>query len=213
MVGTKGNGFTQLIRPVIPIAASELIPVPQILRIVAPIGSALTLDNGQPIPGGYGDTQIFDLFVFNINKNLTVGFGPVAIFPTATAFTTGQGCYQIGPAGVIIYHGIEHWQLGILAQELFSVASPVGSVHQMIYQILVTRHFEKGWYLGLCNSPATINWLTGDAQFPVAVGIGRVFEVNKQPVNFSVTPTYYAGSVTGQPRFQIQFNFSLIYGK
>ncbi len=218
ITGTNGSGVQFLFRPVIPIPKSDLIPVNQVLRIVAPINSAIDVSPteipGGQLPGGFGDVQVFDLFVLPVSKTFTFGVGPVAIFPTATTVNTGQGHYQLGPAIVLLYTGIPKWQMGILAQQLFSIGSNERrSVNQMIYQAIMTRHFEKGWYLGLCGQPAVIDWRSGHAQFPAGFGVGRVFAINKQLVNFSVTPTYYVGATDLQPRWQIQFNFSLIYGK
>ncbi len=211
--GTRAHSVQFLFRPVLPIPKSDWIPLPQIIRITAPVLSSIEIPGGS-IPGGFGDVQLFDLFVLPLGKKLTVGAGPVAIFPTASSQFTGQGHYQIGPAFVTLYTGIPKWQLGFLVQDLLSIGdSNQPSVHQMIYQLIMTRHFERGWYMGLCGAPATVNWNTEKAQFPAGVALGRVFTVWKQPVNFSVTPTYYVGATDFQSRLQVQFNFSMIYGK
>jgi hypothetical protein len=213
--GTNGQGFQFLVRPVVPVPKSEFMPLDSIIRVTGPISSTLDVNDRVTLPGGFGDVQFFDLFILPVDETLTLGVGPVAIFPTATSKTTGQGKYQVGPAGVVIYTGIEKWQFGGLAQQLWSVGSTDHrpSTNQMIYQIIATRHFEEGYYMGFCGQPCVIDWTKDRAQFPAGFAIGRVFPLGKQLVNINVTPTYYLGASELQPRLQVQFNFALIYGK
>src|SRR5262245_43884104 len=141
---TSGQSVQFLFRSVLPIPKNDWIPLPQIIRITAPVLSSIEIPGGS-IPGGFGDVQLFDLFVLPLGKKLTIGAGPVAIFPTASSQFTGQGHYQLGPAFVALYTGIPKWQLGVLVQDLLSIGdSNQPSVHQMIYQLIMTRHFERG---------------------------------------------------------------------
>ena len=85
------------------------------------------------------------------------------------------------------------------------------SVNQMFYNPIITRHFEQGWYTSLFPASGTVDWRSGDCTIPLSFAVGRVFPIGKQPVNFSVTPAYYANGSLLTPKWEIEFNFALIY--
>jgi hypothetical protein len=211
--GARGSGTEFLVRPVLPIPKSSLIPVDQIMRIGFPVMGMPCFENGQKIPDGFADIQVFDLALFQISSDLTLAAGPIAVLPTATSPYTGQGRWQLGPAVAGVYTGIPKWQIGLLLQNPISLgptdSSP--SVNQMFYNIILTRHYERGWYVSYFGETGTTDWRSGNWTLPLSVNLGRVFNVGKQPVNFSVMPAYLANGPELTPRFEIEFNFALIY--
>lgn len=210
--GADGSGTEFLVRPVIPVPQSALIPVDQIVRIEFPGESMPCLPSGQRLPSGFMDIQAFDLAIFPISRDLTLAAGAIAIIPTATSPVTGQGRWQLGPAFAGVYTGIPKWQIGLLLQNPISVGSSnCPNVNQMFYNLILTRHFEQGWYGSLMGATGTTDWLTDQWTLPVSFAVGRVFSIGKQPVNFSVTPAYYANGAELTPKFEVEFNFAMIY--
>jgi hypothetical protein len=210
--GAQGDGTEFLVRPVLPVPKSSLIPVDQIVRIGIPVESMPDLPDGQKLPNGFMDVQAFDLAIFPISRDLTLAAGAIAILPTATSPVTGQGRWQLGPAFAGVYTAIPRWQIGLLVQNPISLGSGSSpSVNQMFYNLILTRHFEEGWYTSLFGASGTTDWRTNQWTLPLSFTVGRVFPIGKQPVNFSVTPAYYANGPQLTPQFEMEFNFALIY--
>jgi hypothetical protein len=210
--GARGSGTEFMVRPVVPVPKSSLIPVDQIVRIGLPVESMPFLPDGRDLPDGFMDVQAFDLAIFPVSRDLTLAAGAIAILPTATSPVTGQGRWQLGPAFAGVYTGIPKWQIGLLLQNPISIGtSDRPSVNQMFYNLILTRHFEKGWYGSLFGASGTTDWRRGQWTVPASFTVGRVFPVGKQPVNFSVTPAYYANGPELTPKFEMEFNFALIY--
>jgi len=208
----RGSGTEFMVRPVVPIPKSSLIPIDQILRVGFPIETKPTSDDGQPSPSGFADVQLFDLFIFPISRDFTLAAGPIAIFPTATSPATGQGRWQLGPAFAGIYTGVPKWQIGLLLQNPYSLGSNSdASVSQLFYNVILTRHYPNGWYASYFGATGVADLRSGQWMVPVSVCVGRVFNIGKQPVNFSVLPAYYANGQSLTPKLEIEFNFALIY--
>jgi hypothetical protein len=208
----QGSGTEFMIRPVISIPKSNLIPIDQIMRVGFPIEAKPMSDDGQPASSGFADVQLFDLFVFQFTPDLKLAAGPIAIFPSATSPTTGQGRWQLGPALAGIYTGIPKWQIGLLLQNPYSIGSSSNaSVSQLYYDIFLTRHYSDGWYVSYFGATGVADLQSGQWMVPVSVCVGRVFNVGKQPVNFSVLPAYYANGQSMTPKLEVEFNFALIY--
>jgi len=210
--GARGSSTEFLMRPVVPVPKSSLIPVDEIVRIGFPVESMPHLPGGQDLPDGFMDVQAFDLAIFPISRDLTLAAGAIAILPTATSPVTGQGRWQLGPALAGVYTGIPKWQIGLLLQNPISIgSSDRPGVTQMFYNLILTRHFEQGWYGSLMGASGTTDWRSGEWTVPVSFAVGRVFPIGKQPVNFSVTPAYYANGPALTPKFEVESDFALIY--
>jgi hypothetical protein len=210
--GAVGSGTEFLVRPVIPVPKSALIPADQIVRIEFPVESMPHLPNGLALPNGFMDVQVFDLAVFPLSRDLTLAAGAITILPVATSPVTGQGRWQFGPAFAGVYTGIPKWQMGLLLQNSISLGSSEWpAVSQTFYNLILTRHFEQGWYGSLMGATGTYDWRAHELTVPVSASLGRVFSVGKQPVNFSVTPAYYANGPALTPKLELEFNFALIY--
>jgi len=109
-------------------------------------------------------------------------------------------------------YGDSQVQIGLLLQNPISMgSSDRASVNQMFFNPILTRHFERGWYASLFSASGTVDWECGEWTVPISLTLGRVFNLGKQPINFSVTPAYYANGPALTPRLEVEFNFALIY--
>jgi hypothetical protein len=200
------------IQPVIPARISENWNL--ITRIIQPIV-------WQPYPqqttgGEYGLGDMNPSFFLSPAKpgKLIWGVGPTFIIPTATSDITGQGQFSLGPSVVVLAQP-EHWTIGALANNVWSVAGENGRapVNQFLIQYFINYNMKKGWYITL-QPIITANWMASPSNVwtvPFGGGIGRIMKLGFQPVN--LTAQFYGNAVTpagGSPwsmRLQIAFLF------
>jgi hypothetical protein len=106
--------------------------------------------------------------------------------PTHTENRLGSDKFSLGPVFVALATP-GHWVLGVLAQNLWSVAGPSDEpdVNFFSTQIFLNYNLPDGWYL--TSSPTfTANWeATSDDRWtvPVGGGIGRLVRFGKLPVD------------------------------
>jgi len=134
---------------------------------------------------GFGDTQFLVLNIYAYEWGRW-GFGATAIFPTATRPSTGQGKWQLGPAGGITILAVPDWQFHLLLQNAFTFAGPHNRpyINQLLCQPIISHHLGDGWYLR-SDAEWTITWSSNSATIPVNLGLGRVFDIFTQKVNFT----------------------------
>jgi hypothetical protein len=129
------------------------------------------------------------------------GIGPTFLLPTATDQNLGNHRWGAGPSAVVLtIQG--HWLYGVLANNIWSFASTGkgSNVNQMLIQPFVNYNFPEGWYL--TSSPVvTADWLARGRKWtvPVGGGFGRLFKVDKQPINMQVQAFYNAETPKGGP--------------
>lgn len=166
-----------------------------------------------------GDTQ-FGLgdfnpaFFFSPKKPLPLspgvglvwGVGPVFAFPTATDDRLGSDKWSAGPTFVAVLLS-KTIVGGFLVNNLWSYAGPDQTtlrtlngpltvrrpdVNAMTLQPFFNYNLPKGWYL--TTAPIiTANWEAGDDNrwtVPVGGGLGRVFNIGKQPINAQLSAYY-----------------------
>ncbi len=171
---------TLLIQPTLPIILGDhlkVIPRPQ-----------LTLVDDKPYTDsagalrrttGLGD-MVLDLVLGPRSTPWLVAFGPTFVFPTASVEQTGQGKWQIGPAGVLGYRS-DTWLGGVILQQWFSYAGDADrkSVSELHLQYLASWFFGDGWSIG--TSPTMkVNWEAASGQqvtFPLGPSIGKVLKL------------------------------------
>jgi hypothetical protein len=137
------------------------------------------------------------------------GVGPQFWLPTATNKTLGVNKWGAGPSLVVLTMQ-EPWVFGALINNVWAGTSGQ-RVNQMLIQPFINYNLPQGWYL--TTSPViTANWLASAGNVwtvPVGGGFGRLFRVDKLPVNAQIQGFYDVARPTGAPnwtlRFQVQF--------
>jgi hypothetical protein len=80
------------------------------------------------------------------------------------------------------------WVYGALVNNVWSVGGSGQNVNKAVIQPFVNYNFDKGWYIS--SVPIiTADWeaKSGDKwTVPLGGGIGRLFKIGNQPVNFQV---------------------------
>ena len=211
-----GYANTFIIQPVLPMKTGWSAFPMQVIRPTFPI-SVLTADPDGPLNdiSGNGDLVLFDMFLPKRQKWGTWGWGPVAVFPTASNDRLGQGKYQLGPAFVLLYTAVPKWQLGFLIQNPISIAgdSDRDAVSTLNVQPIANRHFEGGWYAGIGDLPSTYEWLGGNYNIPINFKLGKITKIDKQPVNMFIQPFWTPKGMRKGPASEwgVKFNLTLLF--
>jgi hypothetical protein len=173
---------------------------------------------------GLGDMNP-TFFVVPKKSKIIWGIGPTFVLPTATNTNfLGQGKFSMGPSVVVLLQPA-HWTLGLLANNVWSVAghtnfNPDGTVNkppvnQFLFQWFVNYNMRRGWYL--TTSPImTANWRANDGNVwtvPFGGGVGRIMKLGFQPVN--ITAQFYGNAVhpAGVSPWGMRLQFVLLFPK
>ncbi len=203
-------------QPVIPISLGENWNL--ITRTIGALVYQPTVS--QPSQGTFGLNDINPSFFLSPASpgKLIWGAGPTFLLPTASDDVLGTGKFSIGPAVIALVQPGK-WTLGVLINNLWSVAGPHGrpNVNSMTFQYFVNYNLKKGYYITIqpiitanWNAPSGNVWLV-----PFGGGIGRIMRLGFQPVNVSVQAY---GNVKrpdnlASPTWQLKFQIAFLYPK
>lgn len=210
--GTDSTSNTFVARPVIPLNATKSFPFKQLIRVSA---YAITTPKNPRHITGLGDTQFLDLFLCESPKWGRIGFGPIAILPSATNQSKlGQGKWQLGPAFAAMLLAIPDWQFGFLAQNPWGFLgnSSKPNVVSLFVQPLVAVHFSHNWYL-FSNAQMTFQWRPNRILVPVNIGLGKVATIKGQPINAFMQTEWvvYKTHANFQPHFTVKVGFDFLF--
>ncbi len=193
------DASTLIIQPVLPLGGRN------VLRATLPILSTPEPDR----VSGLGDLVVLDFFLFKAGKS-SLGVGPALSFPTATDDALGSGKLSLGPTFLWIYKGIPKTILGLLMENLTSVAgdSDRSDVNTILFQPIYTRHFKWG-YLGWSGQQMSYDWENDAFSLPLGVVLGKVFKA-KTPWNISVEP-FYQLNTQGPNAWGVKFQWTAIF--
>jgi hypothetical protein len=167
----------------------------------------------------FGDTVLMEMFSPGpkLAGNWLLGLGPTFIFPTASSDYTGQGKYQLGPAGVVGYLP-KNWILGAFVQNWTSFAGDDDrrQVNQMNLQPIAGYFLPDGWSIGYSGN-ILANWeASGDDVWMVPLGfsVSRVVKIGPLPFKIGVAAQYMVDQPEiGGQRWNIQLNMSPVLPK
>ena len=144
----------------------------------------------------------------------TWGVGPSLTLNSSTNDEVGSEKWSAGPAAVGVFMK-KPWVAGALVRQLWSFAGSGDreDVNQFLLQPFVNYNLPEGWYL--VSSPViTANWQKDSSNrwsIPLGGGFGRIFEIDKQPVNAQVQ----GFSDVAKPEFgydwSLRFQFSFLF--
>jgi hypothetical protein len=150
-----------------------------------------TPDLGDPInrKRGFGDVNVLMLAVPKLKtKGVQVGLGFNSVIPTAgdNSFT-GSGKWQIGPSALYLNMRTPKLQWGLFGYQLWDFASSSNGsdrpgVSKLSIQPVLTKHFDKGWYVATPDTPQTYDFKANKWTWALGAQGGRVMKLGKQPV-------------------------------
>ncbi|MBV8135446.1 MAG: transporter [Deltaproteobacteria bacterium] len=180
--GTNAQLNTLILRGILAVRPHGPLNLEQIIRPTFQIETK-PLGKGAGTRTGFGDTQLFDLFIMpwpdSRETRFRWGIGPYFVFPTASWHGAGQGAWQLGPAWAFAYHGLPHLVISALFQQATSFAytsskrSPVSS---LTFQPLITYELPDDWYLAFNEATWTWNFRHNTStSIPFSAGLGKLF--------------------------------------
>jgi hypothetical protein len=202
------------LQPVIPLNLSDNWML--ITRIIQPIVWQPYPDQKTGGVFGLGDMNPTFFLAPKHPGALIWGLGPAVVIPTATSQILGQGKLDLGPSAVVLAQP-GPWTVGALVSNVWSVAGSGGRppVNRMALQYFVVYNLPHDWYL---NSGPTI---TADRRasagnvwtVPFGMGVGKLVNIGKAPVDFS--GTFYGNATTpaGMPPWSMSLQVTLLFPK
>ena len=218
----NGTAYILNIQPVIPVTVGKWNLINRVILPIAYVPGFIAglpgLPSGSPGDGafGLGDTN-YSVFVSPAEPGKIIwGIGPSLTFRTATDKQLGAGKWSAGPTAVVLTQ-VKPWSLGVLARQLWSFAgdSSRADVSQFLIQPFVNYNFDGGWFL--FSDPAiTANWKAGAGQkwtVPLGGGVGRLFNIGKQPVNMRLGAFGNVVRPDFAPKGLVKFTVQLLFPK
>ncbi|MEH6636622.1 MAG: hypothetical protein V7700_13945 [Halioglobus sp.] len=184
--GNSNAAIVQVVAP-IPALASKFDSLKGIVTRVTTAAYVTTPDfDVRGRENGLGDTSVLVFAVPEAAPEKTVwGIGPAITIPTASNDYTGAGQWSLGPAAVVMVSPKKGLQVGMLAFQQWDVAdtrSDAADVSQLSLQPILTKHFDKGWYVALPDSPQVYDFETSEWTLNLGGVLGRVFPVAGRPM-------------------------------
>ncbi|HBE6262477.1 TPA: hypothetical protein KMK45_004139 [Escherichia coli] len=197
-----------LLRATVPVAGGDLIPVPQILRLTAPISTRPQISGGYKT--GLGDINLFDIFLVK-QEGVMLGIGPLITANSAESEELGTGKWQTGLAAVAVDSSPKWLKVGLVQwQKSFAGENERDSVESTTFQPFIIYKMSKGWFLR-SSGIWTLNVKNEDYYIPAGLGVGRAMPVGNYIVNSFVEPQWtVAHSGDYQPQFTVYAGFSIM---
>ena len=204
------------IQPVIPIEVNKDWNI--ITRTIMPVIWMPSLGPDTPAKNGFGDIE-FTAFLSPANPGEWIwGVGPIVQLPTDSGSEFGNRNWGLGPSGVVLHlkHG-DPWVYGVLVNNVWSVSGnrQGGSYSNGLIQPFVNYNFEGGLYL--TSSPIlTVEWDAPSSQrwtVPLGGGVGKIFHLDKLPVNTQISAYYNVVRPDFGPNWQIRAQVQLMLPK
>lgn len=201
------------VQPVVPIKLSEDWSV--VSRTIVPfINQPKALDD---TTFGIGDINPQFFFVPTTdNEELTIGFGPTLVLPTASATVTGSGKWGFGPTAVVVWTR-GRIVAGALASHTWSIAGDPNRrrIDFTLIQPFFNYNLPNGWFL--VTSPfITADWANRDGDqwtLPIGGGVGRLFTVARQPINLSAQAYYNVVRPDEGSDWSLRISLTLLFPK
>lgn len=146
---------------------------------------------------GFGDLFVQGYYIPHREGTIEIGFGPAAIFDSASEESLGAGKWSLGPAMLLVHKTTDHkWTMGVLLNHLWSVAGDDdrADVSQTNVQPLLTRNLPKSWTVTL-TSETSYNWEAASGErwtIPVGLTAAKVVPISRWPVSFGAGAFYNA---------------------
>lgn len=202
------------IQPVWPVSINDNWNL--ITRTILPVVSQPNiLTGGEDRINGLGDTTFTGFFSPKDSGKLIWGAGPVFLIPTATDDALGSDKWGAG-ASVVLLTMPGKWVVGSLFSNVWSFAgSGDQDVNLFTWQYFINYNLPNKWYL--TSAPIiTANWEADSDNtwtVPFGGGIGKIFNIGKQPMNGQISAYYNVEKPEFGPDWQLRVQLQFLFPK
>jgi len=202
------------IQPVWPVSINDNWNL--ITRTILPVVSQPNiLTGGDGRINGLGDTTFTGFFSPKDSGKLIWGAGPVFLIPTATDDALGSDKWGAG-ASVVLLTMPGKWVVGSLFSNVWSFAgSGDQDVNLFTWQYFINYNLPNKWYL--TSAPIiTANWEADSDNtwtVPFGGGIGKIFNIGKQPMNGQISAYYNVEKPEFGPDWQLRIQLQFLFPK
>ena len=219
--GTNAQPNTLILRSVLAVLPHGPLALEQIIRPTFQIQTD-PLGKGAATRTGFGDTQLFDLFVMPWPNQRESGFrwgiGPYFVFPTASWHGSGQGAWQLGPAWAFRDRPTPHLIVSALFQQATSFAYTSAArkpVTSLTVQPMITYEFVQDWYVSSNEATWKFNFRhQTSTTIPISAGIGKIWRFeNEFALNTSLSGEWmlYRQFAPQGDQFILKFQLTLLF--
>jgi hypothetical protein len=210
-LGPNGDGFkyTLNFQPVIPFSLNKDWNL--ITRTIVPFihQTDLVPDTAQT---GLGDiTQSF--FFSPIQKvfGLTIGVGPVFLYPAATDALLGSEKWGAGPTIVFVKQE-GPWSWGMLLNHIWSFAGDEGRnyVSSTFLQPFVSYATKTKTTFSL-NAESSYDWHNSQWTVPINLSVAQLTKIGSLPVQFTIGGKLYVEGPNGAPDWGLRFTITPLF--
>jgi hypothetical protein len=210
-LGPNADGFkyTLNFQPVIPFSLNQDWNL--ITRTIVPF-----IDQSDVIPDtsqtGLGD--ITQSFFFSPTKKvggLTIGFGPVFLYPVATDDLLGSEKWGAGPTIVFVKQE-GPWSWGMLLNHIWSFAGEDRRdyVSSTFLQPFVSYATKTKTTFSL-NAESSYDWHNSQWTVPINLSVAQLTKIGSHPVQFTIGGKIYAEGPNGAPEWGIRFTITPLF--
>lgn len=168
---------------------------------------------GQDTTVGLGDTLLNLFFAPKKPGKIVWGAGPAIQLPTHTDQLLGSDALGLGPTAVVFY-AQDKWSAGVVVQNVWSVSGPDSEeINTFSAQYFLTYNLPDGWFI-YSNASITADWLRESRDrwtVPVGGGLGKFFNIGKQPVSLSAQGFYNVVTPRSGSDFTAIVQFSFLF--
>lgn len=210
--GPRGDGFAYTLnfQPVVPFRLSDDWTL--ITRTIAPFvhSERIAPDHAT----GLGDVVQSFFFSPRVSTpGLTVGFGPVVLWPTATAPAFQSRQIGGGPTGVVVQTS-GPWTFGALVNHIWGFADAGErrgrpDVNASFLQPFAARNFRGGFALN-ATLEASYDWTDRRWTLPFGAGASQLVQLGQVPVNLGVQARYWLDGPSTAPEWGLRLVATLV---
>ena len=209
----KGTQNVLNIQPVWPLSIGANWNL--ITRTIFPVVSLPEFSAGGDRTNGLADILFTAFLSPKKASKLIWGVGPALLLPTATDDLLASDKWGLGPA-VVVLTMPGHWVVGSLFNNVWSFAgSGTNDVNLFTWQYFINYNMPGGSYF--TTAPIiTANWEadSGDKwTIPLGGGIGQIFRIGSQPINFNVQAYYNVKKPEFGGSWQVRIQWTFLFPK